>query len=103
MARRKSLIRLPFLKFKINKQTIFNIVGFLLIGTALVLLLSYVKGFSADGSGRFLTKINYAIVGRFGFLSIFIPFILLIASGHFFNTKKLKFVKPNITVGIVLV
>ncbi len=103
MARRKSLIKLPFLKFKINRQTIFNIIGFLLIGTALVLLLSYVKGFSADGSGRFLTKINYAIVSRLGFLSIFIPFILLIASGHFFNTKKLKFVKPNITGGIILV
>ncbi len=103
MARRKSIIKLPFIKFKINRQTIFNIIGFLLIGCALVMLLSYVKGFSADGSGVYLNKINDALVSRFGFLAIFIPFILFIAAGHFFNTKRLKFVKPNITGGIILV
>ncbi len=103
MARRKSLVRIPFLKFKINKGTIFNIIGFLLIGCALVMLLSYVKGFSADNGGLYLTKINEALVSRFGFLAIFTPFILIIAAGHFFNTKKLKFVRPNITGGIILV
>ena len=36
MARRKSLLKIPFLKFKINKQTVFNILGFLIICTAIV-------------------------------------------------------------------
>jgi len=31
------------------------------------------------------------------------PFILLILAGHFFNTKKLKVVKPNVTLGILLI
>ncbi len=103
MARTRSLIRLPFLKFKINKQTIFNIVGFLIIGLALVLILSYAKNFAPDGGGRVLFTINDFMISRFGGLSIFLPFIFLLFSGHFFNTKRLKFIKPNISGGIVLV
>ncbi len=103
MARTRSLIRLPFLKFKINKQTIFNIVGFLIIGLALVLILSYAKNFAPVGGGKILFKINDVMISRFGGISIFIPFILLLFSGHFFNTRRLKFIKPNISGGIVLV
>ncbi len=103
MARTRSLIRLPFFKFKINKQTIFNIVGFLLIGLSLVLFLSFAKNFASDGGGRILFKINNNMISRFGLLSIFIPFIILFFSGHFFNTKRLRFIKPNISGGIMLV
>lgn len=103
MARTRSLIRLPFFKFKINKQTIFNIVGFLLVGLSLVLFLSFAKNFAPEGEGRILFKINNYMILRFGILSIFLPFIILLFSGHFFNTKRLKFIKPNISGGIVLV
>lgn len=103
MARRKSLIRLPFFKFKINKQTIFNILGFILIGTALVSLLSFAKNLSNENTGRSLYQINQFLTFRFGWLSIMLPLILILISAHFFNTKKLKFIKPNITGGIVMV
>lgn len=103
MARRKSLIRLPFLKLKINKQTIFNIIGFIIIGISFVLLISFLKNFSSEKDGRILYKINEFLVSKFEGLSIFIPIILLLFSGHFFNTKKLKFVKLNITLGIVMI
>lgn len=103
MARRKSRIKLPFVKVKINKNTALNIFGFLFIGTALVLLLSYLKNFTAGSDGRLLTMINDILVARFGGLSLFLPFILFLFSGHFFSTKKLKLVKPNISFGIVLV
>lgn len=103
MARTRSLIRLPFLKVKINKQTIFNILGFLIIGLALVLLLSFVKNISSIGNGRSLGKINEIFLTKFGPIGILAPFILIIFSGHFFSTKKLKFIKSNITIGIVLV
>lgn len=103
MARTRSLIKLPFLKFKINQHTIFNIVGFILVGTALVFLLSYARNFVSDGQGRILHTLNQYVTSRFGWLSILLPFILLMISGHFFNTKKLKFVKPNMTGGIVMV
>ncbi len=103
MARRKSLIRIPFLKFKINRNTIFNVFGFILVGAGLVLLLSFAKNFIPDGGGTSLVSINNALVSRFGWLSFFIPFILILVAGHFFNTKRLRFVKPNVSGGIVLV
>lgn len=103
MARKRSLIRLPFLKFKINQQTIFNIIGFLLVGTGLVFFLSYAKNVLTDGEGVVLFQINQYITSRFGGLSILIPFMLIMISGHFFNSKKLKIVKPNMTGGIIMV
>lgn len=103
MARRRSLIKLPFLKFKINKQTIFNILGFILIGTALVSLISFAKNLANEDTGRILFKLNQIMVGKLGGLSIMLPFILIMISAHFFNTKKLKFIKPNISGGIVMV
>lgn len=103
MARRKSIIRLPFLKLKINKGTIFNIFGFILIGISLILVISYAKNFSSQENGRILSQINQALVSKFGGLSIFIPLIILLMAVHFFNSKKLKFVKPNITGGLIMI
>ncbi|KKQ01906.1 MAG: Cell division protein FtsK/SpoIIIE [Candidatus Roizmanbacteria bacterium GW2011_GWA2_36_23] len=103
MARTKSLIRLPFLKFKINKHTIFNIIGLFLIGSAAVILLSFVKIFSSDSTGRVLYKLNQLMIQKLGGLSVFIPFLLFFISGHFFNSKKLKFIKPNMSIGTTLV
>lgn len=103
MARRRSLIRLLFFKFKINKQTIFNILGFILIGSSLVSLVSYAKNLSNEGSGRLLFRLNQFLVGGFGGLSIILPFILILVSAHFFNTRRLKFIKPNISGGIIMV
>ena len=103
MARRRTLIRLPFLRFKINKQTIFNILGFILIGVSLVSLVSYAKNLSNEESGRLLFRLNHFLVGRFGGLSIILPFILVLVSAHFFNTKRLKFIKPNISGGIIMI
>ncbi|MFH0979792.1 MAG: DNA translocase FtsK [Candidatus Roizmanbacteria bacterium] len=103
MARRRTLIRLPFLRFKINKQTIFNILGFILIGISLVSLVSFAKNLSNKNTGRLLFSLNQFLINRFGGLSIMLPFILILISAHFFNTKRLKFIKPNISGGIVMV
>lgn len=103
MARTRSLIKLPFLKFKINKQTIFNILGFLLIAAAFVLLVSFVKGFSSVPNGRLLSRLNEIIKAKLGFFSILLVPLILFLAGHFFNTKKLKFIKPNVTSGLLLI
>lgn len=103
MARRRSLVKLPFLKLKINKQTIFNILGFVLVGAGLVTLLSFAKNLANEDTGIMLFKLNQFLISRFGGLSILLPFITIMVSAHFFNTKKLKFIKPNITGGIVMV
>jgi len=103
MARRKSLIRIPFLKFKINKQTIFNICGFLLIGSAIILLVSFLKSFSSESTGKVLYKVNTFLIEQFNGLAIFIPFIILLISAHFFNSRKLKLIKANISIGSLLI
>jgi len=96
--------RKSFLRLKINSKTIFNISGFFLIAASVILLLSFVSVFSpANKQGRLMQQINENMTSRAGGLAIFVPFILLLISGHFFNTKKLRFVKANITGGIILV
>jgi S-DNA-T family DNA segregation ATPase FtsK/SpoIIIE len=103
MARTRTLIRLPFLKFKINKHTVFNIFGFLLIGVAVVLAVTLFKGSSMDSNGRILVKVNRIISGSFGFLAILLVPLVLFISGHFFNSKKLSFIKLNLTGGLALI
>lgn len=65
--------------------------------------ISYLKNFLGASDGRFLFYINKILLERFGGLAIFLPFILVLLSGHFFNTKKVKFVKLNISGGLVLI
>lgn len=103
MARRRSLIKLPFLKFKINKKTIFNIFGFILVGLGLISLVSFAKNLANENTGRLLFQLNQFLISKFGGLSILLPFIIILISAHFFNSKKLKFIKPNISGGIVMV
>lgn len=105
MGRRpKSFLGLPFLRFKINRKTFFNLMGFLLAASGAILLFSYLNFFSASGeSGRILNIVNNMIVSKTGTFSILIPFLLFLLSAHFFSTKKLKFVKPNITIGALLI
>jgi len=103
MARRKSIIRLPFFKLKINKATIFNIFGFLVFGSALIMLLSFIKTLANQESGRMLFLLNQQLTTKFGWLSILIPVILFLISVHFFNTKKFKFIKPNVTGGLIMI
>jgi len=104
MARKKSLIRIPFLKAKINSKTIYNILGFCIIAFSLVLLISFINIFApSQKGGILLKKVNDELMARGGPLSILLPFILLLLSGHFFNSKKLRFVKPNVTLGIIFI
>src|SRR3989338_9675152 len=99
MARKKRIIRLrlPFFKLKINKHTLFNIFGFLLIGTAILFALSFLQ------SGAILIKVNQIIFSRFGAFSIFIPVIIFFIASHFFNSNKLKLIKPHLTIGLILI
>lgn len=103
MARRKSLIRLPFFKIKVNRHTIFNILGFLLLGAGFITLISFLGMVSSAFNGEILSSINQILIGKVGGLAIFTPFIIFLFSGHFFNSKKLKFIKPNISFGLLII
>ncbi len=104
MARRKTIIRvkLPFLKFKVNKKTTSSIIGIIIVAFSLILLVSFLNFFSGSNNARFLSLVNRFLIEKFSGLAIFIPFITLLFSGHFLNSKKIKFVKPNVTIGVVL-
>lgn len=101
MARRRSLfkLRLPFFKFKfrINKKTFFNTLGFLIFALGALLFISFVQ------SGEILSSLHQGLVFYLGILSIFFPLIIISISTHFFNSKKLQIIKPNITLGLILI
>jgi DNA segregation ATPase FtsK/SpoIIIE, S-DNA-T family len=102
MARRKKLFKFPF-KFKIKNKTFVNIVGFLLVVAALLLIMSFFNFLGEESGGTYLTKVHTMLTDRFSFLAIFVPFILLLLSTHFFKTRKTKFVKAHVTIGLILV
>ncbi len=87
----------------INNKTFFNMLGFFLVVIALIIFASFFQMFRGDGEdGRVLTEVNRQMFDLFGWLSIIVPMIVLLVAGHFFNSKKLKFVKVNVTLGSVI-
>lgn len=102
MARRRTRFKVPFLKLNVNRKTVFNIIGFFLIAAAGLFLVAFFSGRDAS-DGRMLSSLNVELRAGFGIMAYLVPPILLLISSHFFNTKKLKFVKPNITIGSILI
>lgn len=98
MARTKKFfkIRLPFLKLKINQRTFFTILGLITVGASLLLFLSFLQ------QGSVLIEINNRLVTGFGFVALFVPVLILLFGSHFFNSKKLKIVKFNLSIGLLL-
>lgn len=97
MARRKKL-KLPLISsFKIKKNTLWTSIGVLLFLVGSILLLSYIN------SGSILIRINKYLVDFFGWYSVMIPILVIIVSSHFFNSKKLTLIKPNVSLGLLLI
>lgn len=87
----------------VSGKTFLNIIGFLMILVGLIMLASFSQMFSASGNATILKQINAQLLFLFGGISTFLPFIILLVSGHFFNSKKLKFIKLNVSVGSVII
>lgn len=88
---------------RLNAKTLFNLLGFFVILIALIMFASFFQMFrQGDETGQVLTEVNRQLFDMFGWLSILTPIILFLASGHFFNSKKLQFVKYNVTIGCVV-
>lgn len=79
-----------------------NIFGFVLLLLGIISLASFSQLFAPSMEGQLLKEINIQLLQLFGGLSIFVPFTIILLSGHFFNSKKLKFVKLSLTAGSVL-
>ncbi|OGK31254.1 hypothetical protein A3B02_00240 [Candidatus Roizmanbacteria bacterium RIFCSPLOWO2_01_FULL_42_14] len=90
--------KLPFRKnIKIKKNLFFNIIGLLIFVFSSMGFISFAR------AGNVLIILNDILSGYFGILAIFIPIIALLLSSHFFNTAKLKLIKPHVTVGLTLI
>ncbi|MFH1827460.1 MAG: DNA translocase FtsK [bacterium] len=103
MARRKSLLKIPFLRVKVDRKTFFNIIGFIFVAIGLIIFISTLGFFSSGEEGQVLNLINEVIYSNLGVMGILLPFILFLISGHFFSSKKFKFIKINTTIGSVLI
>ncbi len=103
MPRKKKLFSIPFISFKINSKTVINIIGFLVLLSGIISLLSFFTFFQiSELDGKLLQEINHNLLTWFGPLSIFVPFIIIMFSGHFFNGKKLKLIQFNVSFGTLM-
>src|SRR3989344_1872454 len=95
---RKRKSRIP--KLSVNNKTIFNIFGFFFVAIGLMMLTSFIQIFyKGPLEGKVLKEVNQQLFSLFGGLSILSPFVVILLSGHFFNSKKLRLVKFNVSIG----
>ncbi len=91
-------VKLPFFnKVKIKKDSFFQLIG---LAIFLVAMLGYVSFFQA---GTVLIYVHEFLTRQFGVLAILVPTLVLLTSSHFFQSKKLKMIKPHVTVGLFLI
>ncbi|MDA1316932.1 MAG: DNA translocase FtsK [bacterium] len=91
-----------FLSFKVTNSTFLNIIGFFLIMIGIIVLASFTQLFSTSGDAQVLKQVNIQMLQLFGGLSLFLPFIIVMIAGHFFNSKKLTFIRFNVTAGSII-
>lgn len=102
MARKKSLIKIPFTKAKVNARTVFLMVGLILFLGGLLLLLSLLPlGSTVDG--KLLSAIRQFLVDHFGVVSFFVPTLLMLGSIHLITHSKKPILRANITIGLFFI
>lgn len=77
-------------------------VGFCLILIGLITLASFTTLFMPSEDGQLLKEINIQLIQLFGGMAILVPFTIILAAGLFFNSKKLKFVRLNLSAGALI-
>ncbi len=87
--------RKKFLKFKLKKQSVYNILAILLIGTGALIFLSFFQ------SGTTLDLLRNQVQEKFGFGAIFLP-LVVISFSFLFLKLKFSFTRPNISLGLLL-
>lgn len=82
-------------KLKLKKQTIYTISSLSLLGTGVVVVVSFTQ------QGEFLTTIYNVLVSYFGWGILLLP-ILLISTSILFSGLKLRIAKLNVPAGLTL-
>src|SRR3989338_8891198 len=88
--RRKKLFR-----FKLKKQTTYNIFAILLVGAAAIIAFSFFQ------SGTMLSFVNTFVAEKFGWGGVLFP-LVLISFSFLFLRVKFPFAKPNVAFGLLL-
>ncbi|MFH0773767.1 MAG: DNA translocase FtsK [bacterium] len=102
MARKKSLIKIPFIKAKVNARTVFLLLGLILFLGGLLLLLSLIPlGSTIDG--KLLLAIRMFLVERFGIVSFFVPALILLFATHVITHSKKPLLRPTIIIGLFFI
>lgn len=102
MARKKSIIKIPFIKAKVNARTVFLLMGLLLFLGGLLLLLSLLP-LGATVDGKLLSAIRLFLVERFGVVSFFVPALIILFATHVITHSKKPLLRPTITIGLFFI
>jgi DNA segregation ATPase FtsK/SpoIIIE, S-DNA-T family len=94
MGRKKGRRRSPY-KLKLKKETLYSLASLVLIVAGLLVIISFA------GQGRILRQVQDYFQEQFGFATLLIPF-MLISGGLMLTQTKLRFTKPNVFLGAVL-
>jgi len=99
MARKKSIIKIPFTKMKVNARTVFLLFGLILFLGGLLLVLSlFPLGTAIDGI--LLSSIRQYLVDNFGLVSFFVPALIILIALQIMTNSKKPLIKLNITIGL---
>jgi DNA segregation ATPase FtsK/SpoIIIE, S-DNA-T family len=93
--KKRSSSKKQSLKLKLKKTTVFSITSVLLIGMGMLIIFSFLE------QGYVLTKVNGFLVEWIGFVSLFLPF-LLVSMGLMFSRFKTPLKEVNVSLGMVL-
>ncbi len=93
--RKRTSVKKQSFKLKLKRGTIFSIASVLLIGLGLLVVFSFLK------EGYIFTSVNQIFVEWLGFVSLFLPF-LLISAGLMFSRFKTPLREVNVSLGMVL-
>lgn len=84
------------LKLKLKKETVFSIVSLAFILASILMIISF------SGQGELLSTINLSLRTKFGFATLFVPFLFL-SAGLMLTQLKWYVAKPNVLLGGILV
>jgi len=101
MARKKTLIKLPFLKAKVNARTVNLLFALLILSGGALMFLSLLP-IGQIGEGMLLLAMRTTLTGWFGMLSFFVPALVILLALHIIATKK-QFIGYNITFGLFFI
>ena len=102
MARKKSIIKIPFIKAKVNARTVYLLLGLLFFLGGFLLGLSLLPlGSAVDGV--LLSSIRQFLIERFGFVSFFVPTLIILLALHVMTNSKKPLIRPTITIGLFFI